>query len=370
MSEQPTILLVEDDEVFANLVMEVLSPLAQVTWAATGEEAIALAPSEDWDLVITDIELPGIDGIEFLKVVKAAHPALATLVLSGHANFDYAIAAFRAHADDYMTKPIEPEKLASKVGELIALTHRRGLPRGEVVLAIGAHPDDVEIGCGGLLLRHSATGDEVAILTLSGGEAGGQAADRAKESERAAELMSARLIHTDLEDRSISGAGQTIETIERVAEETGATTVYTHTSRDVHQDHRNAYNATLVATREVPHVYCYQSPSTTVDFRPTRFASIDEFIDRKLEVIRAYESQVKVRRYLDEELLRATARYWARFASSRYVEPLEVVRESDGSAASQGTGGTVQSTARSAHADGMPAPVADPAAAIGEESSR
>ena len=47
-------------------------------------------------------------------------------------------------------------------------------------------------------------------------------------------------------------------------------------------------------------------------------------------MIRAYKSQVRIRRYLDEELLRATARYWARFTGSRYVEPLEVIRESDG----------------------------------------
>ena len=61
---------------------------------------------------------------------------------------------------------------------------------------------------------------------------------------------------------------------------------------------------------------------------PTRFVVIDEFLERKIEVIQAYTSQVKVRRYLDEELLRATARYWSRFATARYVEPLEVVRDS------------------------------------------
>jgi LmbE family N-acetylglucosaminyl deacetylase/ActR/RegA family two-component response regulator len=330
MGELPSILLVEDDEVFANLAIEVLRPLARVTWVATGEEAISLAPSENWDLVITDIELPGIDGIEFLKTVRSAHPLLATLVLSGHQSFEYAIAAIRASADDYMTKPVKPEELAAKVAELIELSRGRHVHRSEVALAIGAHPDDVEIGCAGLLLRHASAGDEVAVLTLTGGEAGGEVVDRARESERAAELMSARLIHTDLQDTSVSDAGVTIQTIKRAIDETGATTIYTHTPRDVHQDHRNTHNATLVAAREVPRVYCYQSPSTTVEFQPTRFASIDEFMDRKLEVIRAYASQVSVRRYLDEELLRATARYWARFAGSRYVEPLEVLRESDG----------------------------------------
>ena len=46
-------------------------------------------------------------------------------------------------------------------------------------------------------------------------------------------------------------------------------------------------------------------------------------------MIQAYTSQVKIRDYLDEELLRSTARYWARFSQARYVEPLEVVRDSD-----------------------------------------
>ncbi len=97
----------------------------------------------------------------------------------------------------------------------------------------------------------------------------------------------------------------------------------------MHQDHRNVHRASLVAARKVPQVFCYQAPSTTVDFHPTRFVAIDEYLERKLEVIQAYTSQVKIRDYLDEELLRATARYWARFSQARYVEPLEVVRDSD-----------------------------------------
>ena len=79
-------------------------------------------------------------------------------------------------------------------------------------------------------------------------------------------------------------------------------------------------------------MFCYQAPSTTVEFKPTRFVAIDEFLERKIEVIQAFSSQVKVRDYLDEELLRATARYWSRFSQARYVEPLEVVRDSDASA--------------------------------------
>ena len=102
--------------------------------------------------------------------------------------------------------------------------------------------------------------------------------------------------YADLEDTSVSEGGNTIVTIRRVIEEIRPTTVYTHTIRDVH---------------------------------PTRFVAIDEYLDRKIEVIQAYASQVAVRGYLDEELLRSTARYWGRFTQARYVEPLEIVRDSD-----------------------------------------
>ncbi len=199
------------------------------------------------------------------------------------------------------------------------------------ILAIGAHPDDVEIGVGGILLRHRAAGDSVNILTLTGGEAGGEPGVRGREAEHAAELLGARLFHTDLEDTSlsVSDGGVMIGAISDVIREVEPTVIYTHTLLDVHQDHRNVHRGTLVAARGVPRIFCYQAPSTTVEFQPTRFMAIDDFIDRKLEVIRAYASQATTRGYLDEELTRATARYWARFTRGRYVEPLEVVRDSD-----------------------------------------
>ena len=156
------------------------------------------------------------------------------------------------------------------------------------MLAVGAHPDDVEIGIGGILLRHASEGHDVTVLTLTGGEAGGVASDRAVESQRAAELMSARLIHASLADTSVSEGGATIGTIVEVIDEIKPTTVYTHTNRDVHQDHRNAHSATLVAARGISRVFCYQAPSTSVEFKPTRFVAIDEFLERKIEVIQAF----------------------------------------------------------------------------------
>jgi LmbE family N-acetylglucosaminyl deacetylase len=325
------ILFVEDDELFAAVAMEIVGPLATVRWAQSAEEALAALPSEDWDLVIADVNLPGRSGLELAREAKRALPYVSTLILTSSASLDTAVGALRSGADDFLTKPVDGPALAAKVQALIAATRDQKAQSRAVVLAIGAHPDDVEIGCGGILLRHLASGDQVNILTLTGGEVGGVVSERTLESQRAAELMSARLFFGDLADTrvSVSDGGVAIGLIERVIAETNPSIIYTHSRHDVHQDHRNVHQATLVAARKVPHVYCYQAPSANIEFHPTRFVAVDEWVDRKLEVIGAYSSQVKIRRYLQEDMLLATVRYWSRFGSSRYAEPLEIVRDSE-----------------------------------------
>ncbi len=313
------------------MASELLRSLVAVEWVNSGEEGLDALEREDWDLVVADVDLPGMSGLELAREARRVRPLAGILILTAHTDLDTAVGAIRADADDFLTKPVDPQALLAKVGELIAAVGVRKAQQREVILAIGAHPDDVEIGCGGILLRHGARGDAVNILTLTGGEAGGVSAERVVESQRAAELLCARLFAADLPDTSlsVSDGGVMIGTIERVIAEIEPDIVYTHSRHDVHQDHRHVHDATLVAARRVPRVYCYQAPSGSVDFRPSRFVEIDEWVERKLEVIGAYGSQVKVRRYLQEDLLRATARYWSRYGASHYVEPLEVVRDNE-----------------------------------------
>ena len=125
---------------------------------------------------------------------------------------------------------------------------------------------------------------------------------------------------------------EAVEELARVIEELSPDTIYTHSGHDLNEDHRNVHHATTVAAQRVPRLFCYQSPSSTVEFHPIRFCPVDEFMDRKLAVIRSYTSQVKQRRYLDAELLRATSRYWSRYGHSRFVEPFEVARDLEGEA--------------------------------------
>ena len=268
--------------------------------------------------------------MEVIRTSKRRHPRTPALVLTAHASVQAATEALRCRADDFLEKPLEPRKFLGKVEELILKARRT--PGTQRVLAIGAHFDDVEIGCGGLLCRHALAGDQITSLVLTDGACGGASLRRRRESELACARFRGKLITGGLPDTSLSSGPETINAIARVIGQTNPTVVYTHTRFDTHQDHRSTHDATIVATRGVGSLFCYQSPSTTTEFRPTRFVDIGDQLEAKLELLRSYESQLH-RAYMEPDVIRSTARYWGRFSGYGHVEALEVIRAvEDGSA--------------------------------------
>jgi LmbE family N-acetylglucosaminyl deacetylase/CheY-like chemotaxis protein len=323
------ILVVEDDPEAAAYALHVLRTRGgfEVTHIADPLAALGRARAERWDLVLTDVEMPGMTGIELLEAVREISPQLPVAVVTAHPSVDYAVRALRNKADEFLEKPVLPDKLVGTVAALVAKGRAAREAARQSVLAIGAHPDDVEIGAAGTLAMHRRLGHEVSILTLSRGARGGTEDTRAGESRKAADVIGATLYHEDLQDTSIREGDPTIGVITRIVQAVRPTVIYTHSLHDVHQDHRNTHHAVLVAVRQVGRVYCFQSPSATVDFRPTRFVAIDEQLDRKLQAIDAFASQVEIRAYLESDLIESTARYWSRYCDGRYAEPFEVVRE-------------------------------------------
>jgi two-component system, NtrC family, response regulator HydG len=323
------ILVVEDDPEAAAYVLHVLRNRGgfEVSHIADPVAALERARAERWDLVLTDVEMPGMTGIELLEAVREITPQLPVAVYTAHPSVDYAVRALRNKADEFLEKPVRPDKLVETVTALVAKGRAAREAARQSVLAIGAHPDDVEIGAAGTLAMHRRLGHEVSILTLSRGARGGTEDTRAGESRKAAEVIGATLYHENLQDTSIREGDPTIGVISRIVETVRPTVIYTHSPHDVHQDHRNTHRAALVAVRQVGRVYCFQSPSATVDFRPTRFVAIDEQLDRKLQAIDAFASQVEIRAYLEPDLIESTARYWSRYCEGRFAEPFEVIRE-------------------------------------------
>lgn len=344
MDDAIHVLVVDDDLDIALFVRAVLQRAGlTVSTCIDPREALAVAGREVFDVVVTDIEMPGMNGLEFLDRLRQAQPDLPVAVMTAHASVDYAVDALRRQADEFLVKPIAKDVLVSTVRRLAEAgrAKKAAAPQRQTVLAIGAHPDDVEIGIGGTLAAHRSAGDQVVILTLSRGARGGEAGDREHESLASAELLGARLFLEDLDDTRISAMDPTVTIIERIVAEVRPTIVYTHSANDRHQDHRAVHQAASVATRSVPTLACYQSPSATVDFRPTRFVSIDGFTRTKVALLACFASQYAIRDYLQDDFVLATARYWSRYGGGTHCEPLEVIRESAAVAGAHGSGAAI-----------------------------
>ncbi|WP_194894036.1 PIG-L deacetylase family protein [Catenulispora pinisilvae] len=194
------------------------------------------------------------------------------------------------------------------------------------VLAVGAHPDDVELGCGAALLAHRARGDDVGLLVLTGGEHGPQGqSSRVSEQEIAASILGAELFWGGFEDGAVPEGRAAVAAVEEAIRATGADVVYTHSPRDSHQDHRSAAVATLAAGRHVSRILMYETPSS-LGFAPTVFVDAAEHLTGKLKALRAHVSQVLQNQMVDLDAVAAQARFRGFQARLRHAEGFETER--------------------------------------------
>ena len=171
------------------------------------------------------------------------------------------------------------------------------------VLAIGAHFDDVELGCGGALAKHKANGDKVFIYVATDSEyrapdqtlVRGNAVAR-QEGEEAVRILGA----TEL----ICGKFKTLELefndalnveILHIVKEKKIDIVYTHWIGDIHHDHHALARASLHSCRHVPRLLMYRSNwyHSPTDFRGTFFVDITKYWEIKERAIRAHRSEIE-----------------------------------------------------------------------------
>jgi DNA-binding NtrC family response regulator len=110
------ILLVDDEEEFVQALSERLEIRDyDVTKSLTGEDAIEKVKHYNFDVVILDVLMPGMDGIKALKKIKRIKPLTEVIMLTGHATVETAIEGMRLGANDYLMKPCETEDLVLKI---------------------------------------------------------------------------------------------------------------------------------------------------------------------------------------------------------------------------------------------------------------
>lgn len=160
------------------------------------------------------------------------------------------------------------------------------------VLAIGAHPDDIEFGCGGSLIKYARAGHSVHLLVLTDGTGGGCPATRRQEQAEAAKLLHAQEIFWgSYRDTELPLNQELIRKIEGVVKQVRADLVLVHYSDDTHQDHRHLSICTISASRYSRNVLFYEGP-TTQNFSPSVFIDIDHSLEDKLASLEAHASQV------------------------------------------------------------------------------
>lgn len=160
------------------------------------------------------------------------------------------------------------------------------------VLAIGAHPDDIEFGCGGSLIKYAKAGHSIYLLVLTDGSGGGSPATRRREQERAAKFLHAKdLFWGAFRDTELPLNQELIQQIEAVVKKVRSDIVFVHYHDDTHQDHRHVSSCTISASRYSRNVLFYEGP-TTQNFSPSVFIDIDHHLEKKLASLKAHTSQV------------------------------------------------------------------------------
>jgi DNA-binding NarL/FixJ family response regulator len=112
------VLIADDHAIVRKGLREILreaSATTQVGEASNGREALDRVQADEWDVVVLDITMPGMNGLEVLKQLKALFPKLPVLMLSMHSGYHYVMGSLKAGASGYLNKETAPEELIAAI---------------------------------------------------------------------------------------------------------------------------------------------------------------------------------------------------------------------------------------------------------------
>lgn len=311
------ILLVEDapdQSLLLSALLQKLGPF-EVALSQDGVQALERAREGAFDLVITDLNLPGMDGFELTRRIKATLPSLPVLATTGYSDPSYVEGAYRAGVDALMSKPIDPEDLEARLRELLPRWRGDDGERPVAVLAVGGRPGDVWIGCGASLIAHRSTGHEVVMAVLATGD------ERETEHARtAAEHVGVRLVsppgNASAADIDVARA-----MLERVVAEVRPGWGYIPSPADRDRSRHDVHAIARAALASIPTLLAYPTPTASLAFTPAVYRDVGRWMDAKAEVLALLSADP--RGAYSPEFGRAQARYWGRFKDFAEVEPFE-----------------------------------------------
>lgn len=197
------------------------------------------------------------------------------------------------------------------------------------ILAVGAHPDDIEFGCGGALVKYTEKKHRLSLLIMTEGGLGGEAQVRISEQLDSNGILGVeKIFWGGYQDCHLQVDKSVISKIENVISTVKPDFIFCHYPDDTHQDHRHLSQAVISATRYIRNVLFYEGP-TTQNFSPQIYVDIFDTIDRKIETLKAHCSQVSKTNIEDLtiiELARSTANFRGTQGRVKYAEAFASLR--------------------------------------------
>ncbi len=317
------VLFVEDAFDQALLVKAFLSGAGgyEVTHSQDGDQAIRLIQDREWDLVVTDLNLPGTDGFEVIRVAHAKDPDLPILATTGYTEQVYHDRATSAGAAKVLTKPLGKDAFLETVSGLLSADVEASSTSG-AILAVGGLAGDVEMGCGGTLMQAAASGHTVVVVPVCRDELDPTGA-ALEASKAACRVLGLRLVVDKL---ALDDTERRVTVMQKAVADLRPDMVYVPSMDDSHPARMDAFRVSKGATADVATVLAYQTATTRMEYHPKHFIDVTDQMATKLEALSHFQSASGGRVDLRPEIARAYAHYWGRHRRFRQVEAFEVLQ--------------------------------------------
>ena len=223
------------------------------------------------------------------------------------------------------------------------LVDDKSIPKMKHVMAVGAHPDDIEFGCGGTLLKHKKRGDKVIYVCMTDTQSVDKTTNKVirshkqlkDETQCAADALGVDEIHyLPFEDLNVPFSIESVSELEKLIKKYEIDTIYTHWTGDSNQDHIATFKATRAAARYVPNVYCYEQipiPRLSENLMSINYyVNIDTTFDQKIVAAECHKSQFKKYKEVGfdvTENLTTLAKYRGIQACCKYAEGFQIIKK-------------------------------------------
>ena len=141
--ERGRILIVDDNENMRRLLGDILTPQHDIVLAADGAAARAQLEEGEFDVVLTDVRMPGLDGFELVKLMKERWPLTEVVVMTAYASIPSAVEAMRRGAYDYIQKPFDPDDVSLVVSRALERHRERASARAAASDSTQLSPEDL-----------------------------------------------------------------------------------------------------------------------------------------------------------------------------------------------------------------------------------